>query len=59
MNDRCCEEDFGGSHYHCAKCGKVGGMYGHAEELNGQLVFTCDKKSKFFVISPERPLNVK
>ncbi len=26
---RCCEEDWGGSHYHCAGCGAVTGMYGH------------------------------
>lgn len=26
---RCCEEDMGGSHYHCAGCGAAGGMYGH------------------------------
>jgi hypothetical protein len=25
----CCAEDYGGSHYHCAHCGKVSSMYGH------------------------------
>lgn len=25
---RCCEEDLGGSHYHCPACGRVGSMYG-------------------------------
>lgn len=26
----CCDEtDFGGSHYHCAHCNGVTGMYGH------------------------------
>lgn len=24
----CCDEDTGGSHYHCGRCGKVGGMQG-------------------------------
>ena len=28
---RCCDQDFGGSHYHCARCGAVTGMYGHWE----------------------------
>jgi hypothetical protein len=27
--DRCCSQDFGGSHYHCAHCGQVSGMQGH------------------------------
>jgi hypothetical protein len=27
--ERCCEEDFGGSHYHCAHCGQVSSMQGH------------------------------
>lgn len=26
---RCCPEDWGGSHYHCAGCNGVTGMYGH------------------------------
>ncbi len=25
----CCDEDWGGSHYHCGYCGAVTGMYGH------------------------------
>lgn len=25
----CCSQDYGGSHYHCARCGAVTGMYGH------------------------------
>lgn len=24
----CCPEDWGGSHYHCARCSRVSGMYG-------------------------------
>ena len=31
---RCCEEDFGGSHYHCGHCGEVSGMYGHFVMFN-------------------------
>jgi len=27
--ERCCAEDFGGSHYHCGNCNAVTGMYGH------------------------------
>lgn len=30
-DDRCCDEDFGGSHYHCAYCRGVSGMQGHPE----------------------------
>lgn len=30
---RCCEEDWGGSHYHCGQCGEVTGMYGHRVTL--------------------------
>ena len=26
---KCCDEDYGGSHYHCAQCGEVTGMMGH------------------------------
>lgn len=26
---RCCELDFGGSHYRCGRCNAVTGMYGH------------------------------
>ncbi len=26
--NRCCIEDFGGSHYHCAKCNRVTGVMG-------------------------------
>jgi len=33
--ERCCDEDYGGSHYHCAKCGGVCGMMGHMDA-------TCD-----------------
>lgn len=28
----CCDEDLGGSHYHCAKCGAVCSMMGHSTE---------------------------
>lgn len=31
---RCCAEDFGGSHYHCAHCGQVAGMQGHYFDEN-------------------------
>lgn len=27
---RCCDEDFGGSHYHCGRCRRVSGMMGCA-----------------------------
>ena len=26
----CCEQDFGGSHYHCGRCNGVTGMMGHS-----------------------------
>ena len=26
---RCCDKDFGGSHYHCGNCGEVSSMLGH------------------------------
>jgi hypothetical protein len=26
---RCCDQDHGGSHYHCGRCNGVTGMYGH------------------------------
>ncbi len=29
MDNRCCEQDFDGSHYHCAHCGQVSSMQGH------------------------------
>lgn len=35
----CCPLDFGGSHYHCARCDCVTGMYGHyrgGEWLDGK-----------------------
>ena len=25
----CCDEDYGGSHYHCGRCGKTSSMMGH------------------------------
>lgn len=25
----CCDQDFGGSHYHCGHCGEVSSMQGH------------------------------
>ena len=28
----CCEEDYGGSHYHCARCGAVCSMMGNSPE---------------------------
>lgn len=28
-DDRCCNQDYGGSHYHCSNCGAVTGMLGH------------------------------
>jgi hypothetical protein len=28
-DDRCCSEDYGGSHYHCARCQEVCGSHGH------------------------------
>jgi hypothetical protein len=28
-HERCCDEDYGGSHYHCARCGAACGMMGH------------------------------
>lgn len=27
--ERCCDEDYGGSHYHCTRCGAVTSMMGH------------------------------
>lgn len=33
---RCCEEDWGGSHYHCGECGEVTGMYGHYVTLTDE-----------------------
>lgn len=27
--DRCCDQDYGGSHYHCGRCGEVASMMGH------------------------------
>lgn len=39
---RCCEEDYGGSHYHCANCGEVSGMYGHYVKDG----FTCQKEPR-------------
>lgn len=26
---RCCDDDFGGSHYHCGSCGEVSSSMGH------------------------------
>lgn len=28
-HERCCDQDYGGSHYHCANCGLVSSMFGH------------------------------
>lgn len=27
--EQCCPDDYGGSHYHCVKCGCVSSMLGH------------------------------
>lgn len=56
--DRCCDQDYGGSHYHCGNCGKASSMLGHyigkvsdkrmSEILDkpiGWSGFTCDKVS--------------
>lgn len=33
---RCCDQDFGGSHYHCGGgCGAVTSMYGHYIQVHG------------------------
>ena len=46
----CCDQDYGGSHYHCAKCEAVTGMFGHytnGARIDGRWVkfgegvFTC------------------
>lgn len=37
---RCCEEDQGGSHWHCGNCGEVSSMYGHYSKDG----FYCEKK---------------
>lgn len=44
MNKRCCDQDFGGSHYHCGNCGQVSSMYGHSygEDADGKIIWKCD-----------------
>lgn len=48
--DRCCPEDYGGSHYHCANCGEVSSMFGHTSQRpvdigHGTTVyFTCESR---------------
>ena len=33
IDDRpCCDEDYGGSHYHCVRCGAACSMMGHTDE---------------------------
>lgn len=34
--ERCCDEDFGGSHYHCSQCNAVTGMMGHWVRASNQ-----------------------
>lgn len=36
--DRCCPEDFGGTHWHCGYCGCVSGYQGHVGK-NGNTTF--------------------
>lgn len=30
----CCDEDLGGSHYHCGRCGGVSSMMGHSQGVH-------------------------
>ncbi len=41
---RCCDKDFGGSHYHCPNCGEACGMMGHWSEI--QKRYYCRKKER-------------
>lgn len=40
--ERCCDQDQGGSHYHCGNCGEVSSMLGHYVAAEGG--FTCEAK---------------
>lgn len=43
--ERCCDQDYGGSHYHCGGCGQVSGMMGCAE---------CHRTGKFDYPQPTK-----
>ncbi len=57
--NRCCIEDFGGSHYHCAKCNRVTGMMGCGEqdELCDAL-FTADEEASHSLFAVSKALAV-
>lgn len=52
---RCCKDDFGGSHYHCAVCGMVCGSHGHLACMNPSanilpeqfVAWPADRQAKF------------
>ena len=37
----CCIDDTGGSHYHCARCGKTSSMQGHYSRIHGTEFHFC------------------
>lgn len=51
---RCCEEDYGGSHYHCARCDGVTGMYGHMTTLKPGDKWAKDRAAQLGVSLPFR-----
>lgn len=62
---RCCEDDYGGTHWHCAKCNGVTSMMGHltsgfryrdewVEFPDGKTYFTCDPKTEQLIESMTR-----
>ena len=57
---RCCEDDFGGSHWHCGRCGRVSSIYGHLTSgiyhrgewipfPDGKSHFTCDSETQALI----------